>query len=145
MIKRSLLICIATLLLAGCSRYDPTKPDTPANKKGFKAILRVDPNQNVKDIYFFADEHGIDPVYCIAFQTSSEVVQKIIANFNLQERENASWKEPFNRLPTEFAWWNAEERSKSKYYFSRKESPENEYRLWFDPMTGKCQFLMVCF
>lgn len=135
---------ILSFLFLGCSRYDAKTPDTQANRKGFAHIIGFSPTSDVTEIYFYADEMGFEPLYCLAFQSSPKNVKKIIEKFNLKKNNNTNWEEPF-AVPKDLFWWNAEERKKSEFYSSQVEQTETAYYFWYNPQNSKCQFMMVCF
>ncbi len=146
MTKICILLLVSFLTIVGCSRYEPEKPDAPANRKGFKAITRIEPGMDVKNVYFYADEFsGINPLYCMAFQASRKTVERIVEELNMTESNSVVTKEPLVNIPAKLKWWNAESRRKSKFYFVREEASKSEYFFWHDPVTGECQFMMFCF
>lgn len=140
--KRSALQCLLLIMsisiFASCSRYDANIPDTKANRKGFAQHLKVTPDKEVTDVYFFADEWGGDTAYWFAFSAPVGVVDKIVKNLGLTltgDPENGF--DPPVSQP--LAWWNAEERKKSQYYEFRDEKKEILRCLWYHPETQKCQ------
>ena len=137
-----LLIFFVSVVLTGCSDYDSAVPDTPGNRKGFKKLVGIDPGETVKKIYIFADEF-FEPSYCIGFETTPERIKEIIHKLGLKEEENSSWETTVGLSPEGAAWWKAEDRKKSKFFSITTE--RYGYRLWYDPSTGKCQLLSLCF
>lgn len=137
------LFCFFLLFLFGCSRYDVKTPDTKANRNGFANIIGIQPGDEVREVYFYADELGFDPLYCFAFLSSSRPVEEIIKRFQLAKKENTVWKNPFP-VPSDLFWWNADERKISDFYFAKVKHNEILYYFWHNPRTGKCQFMKVC-
>ena len=76
---------ILSFLFLGCSRYDAKTPDTQANRKGFAHIIGFSPTSDVTEIYFYADEMGFEPLYCLAFQSSPKNVKKSSKNLTLKK------------------------------------------------------------
>ena len=134
-----LLIFFVSVVLAGCSDYDSAVPDTPGNRKGFKNLVDVDPENTIKKIYIYADLF-IDPFYCLSFEAPPERVEEIIHKLGLKENKNSSWEDPAGSPPKGTIWWKAEDRKKSKFFSIDKD--RYSYDLWYDPSSGKCQLLL---
>lgn len=61
------------------ARFDAHEPDTRFNKKRFSEFFGFYPTQDVKNIYCYADELGIDHDSQFAFNCDTETVTKIIS------------------------------------------------------------------
>lgn len=65
-------------------RFDAGAPDTKFNKKRFFEFFRVYPTPDVKNLYCYADQMGIDASYWLAFECNDSTVKKIIDNLQLK-------------------------------------------------------------
>ena len=143
-IKKAFLYGFAFLMICigSCGTpYDAEKPDTEANRKGFKLLFGFPPGPGVRDLYFYADEFCLkDPLYCASFTAEEAVVERII-----RERNMLRWYDPTDAGPDTLPWWNAKEREKSLQYVHKSERERTLYSLWHDPETGKCQFMKFCY
>ncbi len=54
-------------MFTGCTSYDHDKPDTENNKAGFERHFGFEPTEDITNIYYYADELGIDQTYQLSF------------------------------------------------------------------------------
>jgi len=127
------------LVFCSCSRCDYDKPDTKANRNGFRNLCGFVPGKETTGIFFYADEWGKDAAYWLAFSAPQEVIDKIIQKLKLKQ---AVWDTGSNPIVDDFPWWDAAERSRSDYY--RFEDEDRTIReLWYNPKTRKCQMAVT--
>lgn len=117
--------------------YDSEEGDTDYNKKRFKEFLGFYPTDDVKNLYAYADELGIDASYFFAFNSNEQTVERIIKELELQkDTTNNSSVVGFD-LP--YTWWNSE-RIDELEPFSKVEKNIHWY-LWHDREKNKAYFL----
>ena len=136
------LTAAAVFFSAGCTRYDHDTPDTGANRKVFKLITGIAPDGKVKKIYAYADELGVDPLYCAGFTAEPQVVEQIVKKLNMSKQISSS--DGADLGPDSIPWWNIEERKKSRLYKAENKKSRIIWYLWHDPENGKCQALKWC-
>lgn len=121
------------------AHYDPYHPDTKFNKKRFSEFFMFDPTPDVKNIYCYADEMGIDHDYQFSFNCDTLTVNKIISNLNLKkgiiDDNNGSG------LWHNFSWWDSSEIEKL-IPFSRKGAHETYQYLWYDTSGQKAYYFL---
>ena len=140
-----LIFCLTTAVLfflIGCTRYNHDIPDTGANRKVFKLITGIAPDSKVKKIYAYADELGIDPLYCAAFTATPQAVKQIIQKLNMKQQISSANGADLG--PDSISWWSIEERKKSQLYKAENEKQRTIHYLWYAPETGQCQLLKWC-
>ena len=140
-----LIFCLTTAVLfflIGCTRYNHDIPDTGANRKVFKLITGIAPDSKVKKIYAYADELGIDPLYCAAFTATPQAVKQIIQKLNMKKQISSA--DGADLGPDSISWWSIEERKKSQLYKAENEKQRTIHYLWYAPETGQCQLLKWC-
>lgn len=118
--------------------YDVDKPDTDHNRNRFWDYLKVKPGKDVKDIYCFIDNMGIDYKVLIAFKGDRSTVDSIISinelKLSTEDHDNG-----LNFLD-EFTWWDKERIGELKPYKKGKEGEYWQY-LWYDKKAGKAWYL----
>ena len=119
------------------AHYDSYIPDTKFNKKRFSEFFMFYPSSDVKNIYCYADEMGIDHEYQFSFNCDTMTINKIISNLNLKKGtvdENNS-----SGLWHNFPWWDSSKIEKLKP-FSKKGSNETYWYLWYDASKQKAYY-----
>ena len=117
------------LLLGACTHYDVETADTPANRGGFEQHFGFVPDTSVTNVYYYADELGIDASYQLSFKCSRETVNRIIDKLSLEsvppERAD-SLLDPRDDLP----WWNPDSIDNRELWLKEE---ENAYywQLWY--------------
>jgi len=131
------------LLLAGCTNSDPNKPDTRANIRGFERIVNVPKSDDVKDIYFFADEFGFDPTYQFSFTCDISTIKKIVAAHKLN-RITGKEVNPHFGTGQEFKWWNKEKVEALNLHWNRYDSIAYKVvDVWYDEKNSKGYFVSI--
>lgn len=119
------------------ARYDPYHPDTKFNKKRFSEFFMFKPTSDVKNIYCYADEMGIDHAYQFSFNCSIVTINKIVSNLNLKkgiiDDTNGSG------LWHNFSWWDSS-RVEALTPFSKKGVHEDYWYLWYDALNRKAYY-----
>lgn len=119
------------------ARYDPYNPDTKFNKKRFSEFFMFDPTPDVKNIYCYADEMGIDHDYQFAFNCDTTTINKIISNLNLKKGiiDNNFGRGFWHK----FLWWDSSKVETLKP-FSKKGKHETYWYLWYDKLRKKAYY-----
>ncbi len=131
------------LFLIGCKDVSTEVADTKENQKCYSGFFPGTPGKDVTNIYVYADSFCRDPVYALAFSAPPNIIDEIIAKYQLKERANTRYQKPFRASLNRFPWWSADERKQSKAYYFMDDEKRVDYRLWYDPKTEKCQVLIV--
>ena len=139
-IRVILLLAAVLLCAAGCSG-DPKHPDTRHNRNMFEQLTRTKLSPGVKEIYGFSHDFDIDPFYCLGFRATPEAVARIVKKLDLQKQPESSAETCIDRQLINVPWWDREERRRSELYSMNDKKMEMVFSLWYDPETGKCQFL----
>ena len=126
-------------LLSSCTNYDVETSDTPANRKGFESHFGFAPDNNVTNVYYYADELGADVKYQLSFQCPKATVDKIIAELSLKSvppDQAQSLLDPRDDLP----WWKPDSIDNRDLWIKEK---KNEYywQLWYSEKDGKAYYL----
>jgi hypothetical protein len=119
------------------AHYDPYHPDTKFNKKRFSEFFMFDPTPDVKNIYCYADEIGIDHDYQFSFNCDTTTINKIVSNLNLKKGiidDNNG-----NGLWHDFPWWDSAKIGNLKP-FSKKGEHETYWYLWYDLPKQKAYY-----
>jgi hypothetical protein len=119
------------------AHYDPYHPDTKFNKKRFSELFMFDPTVDVKNIYCYADEMGIDHDYQFSFNCDTTTINKIVSNLNLKkgiiDDNNGSG------LWHDFPWWDSS-KIEALIPFSKKGEHETYWYLWYDTPKRKAYY-----
>lgn len=136
--KASLLSILSIVVLCSCNNFDSGKSDTKANLNNFKDFLDVPLSADVKNIYCYADEIGIDHLYQFAFQCNKITFESIISKQQLKRSKGPDnysmglWKE--------FSWWDEAFIETATPYFKKEEHEIYTY-LWYDEKQGNAYYL----
>lgn len=85
-------------------RFDAYQPDTPSNRERFKDFLQVERTEDVRQIYCFNDDIGVDADYQFAFQCAPATAKRIIEKHQLAVSEEGV--DPAFALQSNFDWWD---------------------------------------
>ncbi len=118
------------------AHYDAYHPDTKFNKKRFSEFFMFNPTSDVKNIYCYADEMGIDHDYQFSFNCDTNTMNKIIFNLKLKQRiidnnGNGFWHK--------FPWWDSSKIERLKP-FSKKGEHQSYSYLWYDTAEQKAYY-----
>ena len=119
------------------AHYDPHNPDTKFNKKRFLEFFKFQPTSDVKNIYCYADEMGIDHDYQFAFSCDTTTITRIV--FNLDLKCGTLSNNYGSGLWHSFPWWDSARIETLKPYF-RKGDHETYFYLWFDTPKQKAYY-----
>jgi hypothetical protein len=117
--------------------YDPYHPDTKYNRKRFTEFFLFSPTEDVKNLYCYADEMGIDHKYQFSFNCSPATINRIINNLKLEKGTTSE-----NRgigLWVKFPWWNAALIETLDPYYNKGEHKAYWY-LWYDGANQKAYY-----
>lgn len=118
-------------------RFDHDKPDTDNNKKRFKDFIKVELTSDVKNIYCFNDEIGIDVDYMFAFNCDSTTSNNIIKKHELK-LDTVNTECGFG-MQHDFDWWDKERIAElPKYSWTNGEQYFKYY--WYDEENEKAYF-----
>ena len=115
--------------------FDAYTPDTKYNTERYTDFILDTLTPDVKNIYCFGDQIGIDANYQFAFTCNAATAQKIIAAHELKP-DTAN---EFTGFRTDFKWWDATKIEKLDCY-----THEGEHRIfthfWYDEAEQKGYF-----
>ena len=119
------------------AHFNAFEPDTKFNKKRFEEFFGFYPTDDVKNLYCYADEIGIDHSYQFSFNCDTSAESKIIRNLGLVKQ-----KLPDNfscNLWRNFPWWDSTSISIMVPY-EKKGAHETYWYLWYDSSKRKGYF-----
>ena len=117
--------------------YDSQTPDTENNRKRFEEFFGFKPTKDVKSIYCYADEMGIDSDYSFAFKCDNETIRKIEDELDLGN-DSLPKLNP-SALFHDFEWWN-KDKIDSLQPSWRKGDHEKYYLLWYDSLNREAYY-----
>lgn len=121
--------------------FDSDEPDTKANKKNFRAFLKVELTPDVKNIYCFDDAIGQDADYMFSFNCDSITAKRIIErNEFVADKQLGNYSEG---LQNDFFWWDKPriEKLPSYSWQSNFEAKKNVYKtFWYDNENNKAYY-----
>ncbi len=117
--------------------YDQNTPDTDNNKKRFKEFFGFHPTQDIKDIYCYADEKGIDHDYSFSFHCDTETIRKICEHFNLSN--DSIYEADITGLFHDFDWWDTDKIEQLPPYWTTRENQVHHF-LWYDTTDTKAYY-----
>ncbi|GAB3829136.1 hypothetical protein [Pontibacter rugosus] len=119
--------------------YESKVGDTDYNKKRFKEFFGFYPTDDVKNLYAYADELGVDASYYFSFNCNEQTVERIIKELELQkDTANRSSVIGFD-LP--YTWWNTERIDKLEPVL--KIEKNIHWYLWHDREKNQAYFLTL--
>lgn len=118
-------------------RFDANEPDTRYNKKRFKDFLKIDLTQDIKNIYCFAEETGIDADYMFSFTCNPTTAKKIITKHQLNL--DTTTKDYAFGLQHDFEWWDKTKIEKLDLYSWQGDKQYFKY-FWYDQTEQKVYF-----
>lgn len=117
-------------------RYDADVPDTRFNKQRFSEFFGFYPTADVKNIYCYSDQMGIDASFWFAFECNDTTFKKIKQNLQLQEPDTS------RILPggsdgreVSMPWWDTAYINKNHSYDAQR--GDLYWYLWYDRKKGK--------
>ncbi|WP_231372756.1 hypothetical protein [Aureivirga sp. CE67] len=115
--------------------FDSYHTDTDNNKKRFKDFLKIDISKDVKNIYCYSNELGLNSKYMFSFNCKTETSEKIKSKHHLI-------KDTLNldsySLQKEFDWWNIAEIKKLQKFSWKENQIIKEF--WYDNKNQKAYF-----
>ena len=133
-----LLPALIVLLIGGCTDYDHTTPDTAANRAGFQRHLGQAPTEDVKGVYYYADEMGADVVYQLRFEADPATVQTLSSSLGLSDREEAMSQ---SVARDDLTWWSADQIDSLTPMWKTNASEDHYWMLWYDQDQREAFFL----
>ena len=118
-------------------------PDTGYARSGFREHIGYSALSSVSELYYKADDLGIDSRYQLRFKTSdAELVDRIVERSQLSESVDKGSTSSYHAGPGP-EWWEAEsEKRKNARSYSRGAGTNNRYwHLWYDESTGLVWYL----
>ncbi|MEO6549292.1 MAG: hypothetical protein ABIN94_14920 [Ferruginibacter sp.] len=109
--------------------FDSFKPDTKFNKKRFEEFFGFAPTPDVKEIFCFGDQVGIDSKFLFSFKCDTSTKNKIVTNLHLTQADKPD--NFSNGLWQSFLWWDSAKISTLNPYWMKGEHEYYRY-LWFD-------------
>lgn len=127
------------LSYSACNRpFDSNKPDTGNNHFHYEQLLGVKITPDVKNLYSFGDEIGIDASYYLAFECNIETAKRILtSNSLIKDTEKG------NLLIGGFKqkWWNETEiDTLTRYLFTNDTRTYFKY-FWYNENNQHAYFL----
>ena len=120
------------------NHYDPYHPDTKFNKKRFSEFFLFAPTPDVKNIYCYADEMGIDHNYQFSFNCDTATISRIVSNLKLTNKDvidNNNGKGFWHNFP----WWDSAKVETLKPFYKKGEH-ETYWYLWYDKPKEKAYY-----
>ncbi len=118
--------------------FNSYTPDTKFNKKRFEEFFGFAPTEDVKEIYCFADEMGIDSKYLFSFKCDPSTKNKIVDRLHLTKGNQV---DNFSRgLWQSFAWWDSVKIETLPPYYLKTENRDYQY-LWFDEKKNAVYYI----
>jgi len=109
--------------------FNSYTPDTKANKKRFQEFFGFTPTPDIKDIYCFDDQIGIDSKFVFSFRCDSSTKNRITKHLNLKELNQP---DNFSRgFWQSFTWWDSAKIVTLTPYHIKLEHELHKY-LWYD-------------
>ena len=138
------------------AKFDASTPDTKFNKKRFLEFFGFHPTSDVKNLYCYSDQLGIDASYWFSFECNDSTAEKIVSKLKLQPDRRYimmydstgkvidSILDTGNRLSaglnsSPIDWWDTAFIKKSIPY--GKQNGNLHWYLWHDTRNKKVYFL----
>lgn len=118
-------------------QFDAYKADTKFNKERFNDFLKVDITPDIKNIYCFDDEVGIDSDYMFSFNCNIETTRKIIEKHQLKLDKET--KDFAFGIQNDFEWWDKKKIEKLDLY-SWKDNQQYYKYFWYDKIEHKAYY-----
>jgi len=119
-------------------RFDSDAPDTKFNKKRFSEFFHFEPTPDVRNIYCYADQMGIDSKFFFSFNCDTTTLNRIINELHLIHRDQPDL---FGRgLWQNFPWWDSA-KIVTINPFSKKGDHETYWYLWYDSTNKKVYYM----
>lgn len=135
---RLLLLAIAVTVPGGCTEYDPTTPDTAANRAGFARHLGQPPSPDVTGVYYYADESAADATFQLRFEADAATIDAIALSLGLSDVEKA----PAHGIARDdLSWWPADRIDALRPKWKTIASNDHYWMLWYDPERREAFFL----
>ena len=119
------------------ARFDSDTPDTKFNKRRFNEFFKFEPTPDVKEIYCYADEMGIDHDYQFSFYCDTTSLNKIVRSLFLVKGDRPT--EFGSGLWHDFFWWD-KEKILTLTPYSRKGGHKSYLYLWYDKSKQKAYY-----
>ena len=137
---RSIVVTILLATLVACTDYDHDVPDTAPNLRGFERHFGFEAPPDVTDVYYFADEMGVDVLYQLGFEAGPETVTRIVKELDLTQSTSAS-DGPSPDLAYEFPWWDEQDVQRATRYWKSNAGHDYWWALWYRAPTQRVYYL----
>lgn len=131
-----------TVIFSSCGishpPFDSDKADTKNNRFHYQELINLELTPDVKNLYTYGNEFGIDASYYIAFECKKETALKIIDSNNFL-------KEDVFGIPLssnlELDWWNKNEiDTLIRYVYKNNDETYFKY-FWYNDSNFHAYFL----
>lgn len=117
--------------------YDADQPDTRFNQKRFTEHLQLPCPPDVRQLYCYTDELGLDTKYLFSFRCTPATFRRLVAQNQL--RPDSVRTDPSGLLRP-FAWWpEGAERGLTAYW--RTDREQWFQYLWYDARQQRAYYL----
>jgi hypothetical protein len=136
----ALILSVIALLviLVACTRYDHDVPDTSPNREGFERHFGFEAPPDVTELYYFADEMGVDVLYQLGFKASPETIARIVEGLGLEQSASDSIS---LGLAYDFPWWDEEDIERATCYWKSTLEEDYWWGLWYNPDTQRAYYI----
>jgi len=97
--------------------------------RGFERHFGFEAPPDVTDVYYFADEMGVDVLYQLGFEAGPETVTRIVKELDLTQSTSAS-DGPSPDLAYEFPWWDEQDVQRATRYWKSNAGHDYWWALW---------------
>ena len=137
-ICEAIVFGLLIVISAGCEpQFDHDRPDTDANKAGFRRHFNFSAPATVTNLYYWADGLGADIKYQLGFTAGQETIDRIVAELHLEKNDLDSSA----LFSHDFDWWSMDE-IESLPVFSKKVDGKDYYKyLMYDSESRHAYYL----
>jgi hypothetical protein len=129
------LCCV--IQISACTPYTYDQSDTPENKRGFERHFGLAPSPDVIELYYYADELGIDTTYQLGFRANRSTIDRIVSDLDLEQMD----KEFEDLIAREFPWWKKTDLKNLRPYWKRSADGQLFKYLWYDEKKQQAWYL----
>ena len=123
-------------------QFDSDIADSENNKSLFSEFIKIAISSDVKNIYCYNDEIGVDVKYQFAFHCNEETSKEIIDQHQL--RLDTASTHFSTQIQTNFPWWDREKIVKLALFSHNNQDQYFEY-YWYDTKEQKAYFLHLLY
>ncbi|PCI95352.1 MAG: hypothetical protein COB15_12295 [Flavobacteriales bacterium] len=140
--KRLTLILLVAVIISACGGsappFDSKTPDTKNNVFHYEHLVGIGISEDVKNLYTYGDQFGIDASYYLAFNCTESTKDSIInSNQMIADSENGIGL--YSSL--ELDWWDKEEiESLNRFVYTNENKTYFKY-FWYNEESSQAYFL----